>query len=156
MGGIPPVRHGLLILQISITAAYKSTPVPHRVTVLLFTSKSPSVSTSTSTRQRGIGRGRLPQGMCTCRSMHHHSHGCFLNPGVMLFNISDTVCGWHCVAGTVASLQERQVSIKGAFLCGVCMVFQCLYRFSPSTPVSSYSLKTCGLGQLAPLNCSLV
>ena len=44
----------------------------------------------------------------------------------------------------------------GHCLCGVCTFSLCLCEFPPGAPVSPLSLKMCGLGGLAILNCPLV
>ena len=54
------------------------------------------------------------------------------------------------MGSTVASQQEGlgfdSRLGRGVFLCGVCMFSPCLRGFSPGTPASSHSPKTCRLG----------
>ena len=56
---------------------------------------------------------------------------------------------WHNVWWLAPSPPSKRVTVQipvGAFLCGVCMFSPCMRGFSPGTPASSQSPKTCMLG----------
>lgn len=87
MGGIPPVRHGLLILQISITAAYKSnfpcatqnksTSIYVQISLCLFYKQQ-----SKKDWVRKVASGHCVPPACTHhRSMHQQAQATFLTPG---------------------------------------------------------------------------
>lgn len=113
MGGIPPVRHGLLILQISITAAYKSN----------FLSTTQNNSTSICIQillclniyKQQSKRGRLPRGTPYHMPLHTSITGActssFPNPWFMMFNISGIVCT-YCKSNVVYKLKDISLSVE--------------------------------------------